>query len=115
MKARRSVRIATTATGSCRTSRGMQWDIALVDLSCGGCQIEDPHGRLKLGEYVRLFIAGTGPHVAEIVWRQGPRAGIEFARPLPGRVLNRLVAADWDSARAAYDDDRTSVPVRRLI
>jgi hypothetical protein len=115
MKARKSARIATTATGSCRTSRGMQWDIALTDLSCGGCRIEDPQGRLRLGEFVRLFIAGTGPHMAEIVWRQGTRIGIEFSRPLPDRVLARLAVADWDGARQAVVEDTHVRPVRRML
>lgn len=114
MRARQSARVATTATGSCRTARGMQWDIALADLSQGGCRIEDPHGRLRLGEFVRLFIAGTGPHMAEIAWRQGTRIGIEFTRPLPERVLKRLAEADWAGARAA-EADRHDAPVRRVL
>ncbi len=66
MKTRKSARMATTATGSCRTARGMQWDVALADLSEGGCRADNPRGRLQLGEFVRLFIAGTGPHMAEV-------------------------------------------------
>ncbi|MDP2130744.1 MAG: PilZ domain-containing protein [Erythrobacter sp.] len=105
MKARRSARVSTTTTGSCRTARGMQWDIMLADLSQGGCRIEDPQGRLRLGEYVRLYIAGTGPHVAEVAWRQGAWIGLEFARPLPERVLIGLTAADGSDL----------APVRRVL
>ncbi|MDT8280924.1 MAG: PilZ domain-containing protein [Erythrobacter sp.] len=105
IKARRSARVPTTATGSCRTARGVQWDIELADLSQGGCQIEDPQGRLRLGEHVRLTIAGTGPHMAEIAWRQGALIGVEFVRPLPERVLARLAAADGPVV----------APVRRLL
>jgi len=115
MRARTTSRIGTTATGSCRTSRGMQWDIALADLSQGGCRIDDPRGRLRLGEFVRLYIAGTGPHMAEVAWRQGDRVGIEFARPLPPRVVQRLAEADWHGAQAAFEEDRSALPVRRLI
>lgn len=56
----------------------MHVDIALDDLSAGGCRLDDPHGRLRLGEFVRLYIAGTGPHMAEVAWRQGSRVGVEF-------------------------------------
>ncbi|MCL9982362.1 MAG: PilZ domain-containing protein [Erythrobacter sp.] len=115
MRIRGSQRISTEATGSCRTSRGMQWDIALADLSEGGCRLEDPRGRLRLGEFVRLYIAGTGPHMAEVAWRQGDRVGIEFVRPLPARVFQLLAAADWHGAQAAYEEDRRTMPVRRII
>lgn len=115
MRIRGSLRIPTEATGSCRTSRGMQWDIVLADLSEGGCRIDDPRGRLRLGEFVRLYIAGTGPHMAEVAWRQGDRVGIEFARPLPARLFQRLAAADWHGAQAAYEEDRSTTQVRRLI
>lgn len=115
MRIRGSERIPTEATGSCRSSRGMQWDIALADLSNGGCRIDDPRGRLRLGEYVRLYIAGTGPHMAEVAWRQSERVGLEFVRPLPERVLQRLTAADWNGAQAAYEESRGVMPVRRMI
>jgi hypothetical protein len=93
----------------------MQWEIELADLSEGGCRLDDPRGQLRLGEFVRLYIAGTGPHMAEVAWRQGSRVGIEFVRRLPDRVFHRLAAADWDGARAAYEEDRSTMPVRRLI
>lgn len=93
----------------------MQWDIALADLSQGGCRIEDPHARLQLGEDVRLYIAGTGPHMAEVVWRQSTRVGLEFARPLPERVLSQLVSADWDGPRESLPAHRNAAQVRRVF
>lgn len=84
----------------------MQWDIELADLSKGGCRIEDPRGGLGLGEYVRLFIAGTGPHVAEVAWRQGSRIGLEFQNPLPERVFALLAEERWDEAGRALADPR---------
>jgi hypothetical protein len=115
MRTRGSLRIPTEAIGSCRTSRGMQWDMVLADLSEGGCRFDDPRGRLRLGEFVRLYIAGTGPHMAEVAWRQGSRVGIEFARPLPARVFQLLAAADWHGAQIAYEEARSVMPVRRMI
>ena len=93
----------------------MHVDIALDDLSAGGCRLDDPHGRLRLGEFVRLYIAGTGPHMAEVAWRQGSRVGVEFQRDLPERVFRKLAVADWDGARSAYAEDRHSSPLRRIL
>ncbi|MEO0057002.1 MAG: hypothetical protein RIT17_439 [Pseudomonadota bacterium] len=115
MRIRGSLRVPTEAIASCRTSRGMQWDIALADLSEGGCRLDDPRGRLRLGEFVRLYLAGTGPHMAEVAWRQGDRVGIEFTRPLPARVFQLLAAADWKAAQTAFEQDRSLMPVRRLL
>jgi PilZ domain len=115
VKARRSVRIVTTATGSCRSARGMQWDIALADLSEGGCRVDDPRARLQVGEVVRLNIAGTGPHMAQVGWRQGSRVGLVFQRALTPQVVRRFAEADWDGARAAFDEDLSRAPVRRVL
>lgn len=93
----------------------MQWDIALADLSQGGCRIEDPHARLQLGEDVRLYIAGTGPHLAKVVWRQGTRVGLEFARSLPERVLSQLAAAASDGAREGLPGHHNAASVRRVF
>lgn len=106
MHNRRFQRVPTTATGSCRTARGMQWDIDLHDLSCGGCRVDDPRGGMGLGEHVRLFIAGTGPHMAEVAWRQGSRVGLEFRTPLPERIFTLLAQDRWDEARRAFADPR---------
>ncbi|MEL6878568.1 MAG: PilZ domain-containing protein [Pseudomonadota bacterium] len=98
MKTRKTSRIPIDAVGSYRTSRGMQWDVELADLSEGGCRIFDPRGRAELGQYVRLYIAGTGPHLAEVAWRSGENVGFAFTRPLPERVFTSIAAADGQDA-----------------
>lgn len=115
MRTRKSPRLPTTATGACRSAHGMLWDVALVDLSAGGCRIDDARGRLRIGEMVRLFIAGTGPHLARVAWRDGGEVGLVFQRNLSARVARHFAEADWDGARAAYEDDLTRPPVRRLL
>jgi hypothetical protein len=70
---------------------------------------------MKLGEFVHLFIAGTGPHIAEVAWRQGDRVGLEFARLLSEKVFQKLVAEDWEGARAAEGQDSAGAPIRRFI
>ncbi|NJO13770.1 MAG: hypothetical protein HC870_00515 [Rhizobiales bacterium] len=70
---------------------------------------------LKIGEMVRLFIAGTGPHMARVAWHDDGEAGLVFQRTLSARVVRHFADADWDGARAAFEDDLTRPPVRRLI
>ncbi|NJO13771.1 MAG: hypothetical protein HC870_00520 [Rhizobiales bacterium] len=45
MRTRKTPRLATTATGACRSAHGMLWDVAFEDLSEGGCRIADARGR----------------------------------------------------------------------
>ncbi|KWV91616.1 hypothetical protein AUC45_10370 [Erythrobacter sp. YT30] len=115
MKSRQSSRVATNATGSYRTPKGMQWDVELGDLSHGGCRVEDPRGGLRLGEYVRIYIAGTGPHMAEVAWRNSTQAGLAFLRPLPPRLFTHLAAAEWDAATIAFKETRNEGMVRRFV
>ncbi|MEP0392768.1 MAG: PilZ domain-containing protein [Erythrobacter sp.] len=112
---RTSERVPTSADGTCKTDHGYQWDVSFQDLSSGGCRVEDPRGGLGLGSYVSLIIAGTGPHKAEVAWRQGDRVGLEFTRPLPARVLKHLAAEEWDLANDAHATDSSGLPVRRMI
>ncbi|MEP5172048.1 MAG: PilZ domain-containing protein [Erythrobacter sp.] len=115
MKARTTTRVPIDATGSYRTSRGMQWEIALSDLSEGGCRISDPRARLDLGQWVRLFIAGTGPHIAEVAWRRGEDVGLAFSRRLPERVFAKLTASDWSGAAEAMANSSQTGGLRRFV
>jgi len=114
MQSRKDNRIPTSTAGAYRTKLGSEWEVELADLSCGGCRVDDPHGGLKLGEYVSLSIAGTGPHTAEVAWRQLHRVGLEFARPLTESVLNRIAENDWDGAAQEFDKTRHQGFVRRF-
>ena len=90
MQTRQQPRRPIDASGHCRSAHGMQWEVALFDLSEGGCRIADPHGRLRRSETVKLFIAGTGPHRAQIQWREGEEVGIQFDRPLQPNLLDQI-------------------------
>ncbi|MEM6494469.1 MAG: PilZ domain-containing protein [Pseudomonadota bacterium] len=115
MKTRSSSRIRTVAKGSCKSPRGFSWDIDFNDLSEGGCRVDDPRHGMELGALVRLFIAGTGPHHAEVAWRQGDRVGLEFVKPLSQRVFTLLAHERWDEARAISHTEVTRYPVRRVM
>lgn len=112
---RTAERVPTAAKGSCKTDRGFKWDVDFQDLSSGGCRVEDERGTMALGTYVSLIIAGTGPHRAEVAWRQGGRVGLEFVRPLPPRVFKYLAAEEWELANDAHATDSTSLPIRRML
>lgn len=114
MKARQDTRITTAASGSYRTMRGNEWEVEVADLSRGGCRVTDPNGGLKLGEYVELFIGGTGPHKAEVAWRQLDRVGLEFARPLSESAMARIADNDWDGAAQELNNTSHQGFVRRF-
>ena len=90
MKTRQKPRPAIAANGQCRVASGMQWDVALADLSEGGCRIADPRGVLRKGAMVELFIAGNGPHRAHVRWVEKGEAGVAFVRMLDGALLDCL-------------------------
>jgi len=90
MRTRQKPRKAITASGQCRTAGGVQWDVALADLSEGGCRIADPSGLLRKGVVVELFIAGNGPHRAHVRWAEQGEAGVAFDRMLSEPMLDCL-------------------------
>jgi len=70
---------------------------------------------MRLGALVTLSIAGTGPHAAEVAWRQSDRVGLQFRRPLHERVYRLLGREEWDAAREAFEALGSAMPVRRLL
>ena len=114
MQTRKDSRIPTGAPGTYKTNFGREWEVEVADLSRGGCRVDDPYGGLKLGEYVDLEIGGTGPHKAEVAWRQSDRVGLEFAQPLAQSVLARIEQNDWDGAASEYSKTRHQGFVRRF-
>ena len=121
MKARQKPRTSISAHGTCRTARGARWEAALSDIAEGGCRIADPAGQLAQGDQVRLTIAGTGPHYAQVRWRRGHAAGLAFLRPLPGELLEQLAAQERaplpsrGHAEAAVPQPGARAPLRRIL
>ena len=115
MQARQTDRVRTSATGTCKTARGMQWQIQLDDLSQGGCRVDDPRHGLELGSFVKVMIADTGPHDAEVAWRQGDRVGMEFLKPLAQPVFKLLSTEQWAAAREEFDRAGSTLPMRRVV
>lgn len=113
--ARKSERFPTHADGSCTSQHGFEWWIQYQNLSPEGCCVKDPRQGLELGALVKLEIAGTGPHHAEVVWREGDNVGLEFVTPLPIAVFHYLVDGEWEQNRADERDHASPMPVRQVI
>jgi len=115
MTSRDHERFQTGALGTCKTDHGQEWEISFCDISRGGCRVDDSHQRMSLGAHVILTIAGTGPHRAEVAWRQGDRVGLEFSRLLPAPLFQHLAAEEWDLAKSVPVSDTPQYPVRRVL
>lgn len=120
MQARQSSRVKTDASGSCKSARGFTWDVHVDDLSPGGCRVDDPRHGLDLGVHVQLMIAETGPHTAEVAWRQGDRVGLEFLTKIDPKVFALMASGEWDQAQALKDQPGGAAvsiryPVRRVM
>lgn len=115
MKSRQSNRIATKAVGTCSTANGVEWTVAIDDLSASGCRIEAPPRPVAVGERVKLAIAGSRPHAAEIAWQRDGQIGLQFAQPLNDRVLRHLARAGGDSAPIATLPSEQKPSVRRIL
>ena len=48
--------------------------------------------KVELIETIRLFIAGSGPHRARVMWRDGQDVGVHFERPLTPALLEQIHA-----------------------
>jgi hypothetical protein len=120
MEARQSSRVKTDAAGSCKSPRGFSWDVNVDDLSPGGCRVDDPRHGLELGKHIQLMIEETGPHTAEVAWRQGDRVGLEFIQPLADDVFELMASRRWEEARDAVKnrggaDRPVRFAVRRIM
>ncbi len=120
MQARQSPRVQTQADASCKNARGFSWEVHVDDLSPGGCRVDDPRHGLELGALVQLMIAETGPHTAEVAWRQGDRVGMEFLTPIEPHVFDLMAQGNWDDAREAEANTEKTIPsirypIRRIM
>lgn len=115
MTARSSERVRTEVTGSAKSMRGFEWQIQYDDLSTGGCRVDDPRHGMELGSKVELYIAGAGPYLAEVAWRQGDRVGLEFQTAIPDNVFEHLARGEWEEAEYAAAQEVRRFPIRRVI
>jgi hypothetical protein len=74
-----------------REQRKSRSVVHIVDMSPFGCRVELPCGSLA-EPWVWLSIAGLETQYCRVAWQENGFAGLEFAAPLGGAVLESLMA-----------------------
>lgn len=87
---RQGARLALNVGATFRTASGKTTKSVVRNLSADGCTIEMGKSRLEPGTTVQLFLEGFEALEGSIRWVRDGRAGIRFARPLHGAVLDHL-------------------------
>jgi len=86
---RTASRKASTTAASLRASRAGPEPIRLSDISERGCGFE-ARWSFSVGARVWLKLPGLEPWEARIIWFEGGRGGLEFARQLHPAVALRF-------------------------
>lgn len=126
MRTRQVNRKRVEVTGQCCSVQGRVFDIAISDLTKGGCGFPDLENVLNVGTPVNLMISGTGPHHAHVRWKADGKVGVSFQRPLDAELLEQIVegkvrapqrvSAPAPSAPDDQDENGTgaNLPLRRV-
>jgi hypothetical protein len=77
-------------TVKCRARSGGHVDLAVLDISAGGCMVDQQGLSARQGERVLLTLPGLAAQPASVVWIEEGKAGIAFEHPLYDAVLNLL-------------------------
>ncbi|MEP7223124.1 MAG: PilZ domain-containing protein [Novosphingobium sp.] len=88
---RQGLRFPVWMDATCRTSEGGAEDVVLSDISVDGCGLVGPEGMLQPGQLVILRMPSLEGMEGTVCWVKARRAGVRFARPLYGPVLDHLV------------------------
>lgn len=87
---RREERLAVTIPARCRTRSGFADRLMIRDISRLGCQVESLAITLHAGDLVVVTPAMLEGLCGKVRWVRGNSAGIEFATPLYGPVVDHL-------------------------
>ena len=87
---RREERLAVTIPARCRTRSGFADRLMIRDLSRLGCRVESLAITLHAGDLVVVTPAMLEGQCGTVRWVAGNEAGIEFATPLYGPVVEHL-------------------------
>lgn len=99
---RREDRLAVTIPARCRTRSGFADRLVIRDISRLGCRVESLAITLRAGDPVVVTPSMLEGLCGTVRWVEGNSAGIEFATPLYGPVVEHL-----------YREFRTFLPERR--
>lgn len=108
MQTRQTQRKTLNLPGRYFTGSGVPVDVALTDISVGGCRFKSDSAKLALGTRLQIYIAGSGPHHATIKWVSKGEVGITFTHPLTDEKLDEFKSShipDLASNIAAGDFD----------
>jgi hypothetical protein len=83
-------RLDVTIPARCRTRSGFADRLMIRDLSSRGCRVESLAITLHAGDLVVVTPAMLEGQCGTVRWVQGNTAGIEFATPLYGPVVEHL-------------------------
>lgn len=87
---RQAERLDVVLPARCRSRTGFVDKVVITDISIGGCRIESHAITMRQGDMVvinPLVIEGL---CGKVVWVKGHQAGISFASPLYGPVVDHL-------------------------
>ena len=76
----------------CRSRSGNTAELAVLDISAGGCMVEYRGWSAKAGDRVLVTLPGLASQPGELVWIEDQKAGIALEQPLYEAVLDGLVA-----------------------
>lgn len=87
---RREDRLEVTIPARCRTRSGFADRLMIRDISTRGCKVESLALTLHAGDLVVVTPAMLEGQCGTVRWVVGNTAGIEFATPLYGPVVDHL-------------------------
>ena len=87
---RRSERFSIILPARCRSRTGFVDRVVITDISSGGCCIESCALTVKKGDLVVIQPEGLEGLCGRVRWIDRQMAGIEFAQPLYGPVVEHL-------------------------
>ncbi|MBU1253747.1 MAG: PilZ domain-containing protein [Alphaproteobacteria bacterium] len=89
---RKSPRKIISVPGRIRTGQCIAHNVAITDLSEGGCCAIDRGASLKEGATVTIRVGRLDPIEATVRWARAGEIGLEFQRPIYGPVFNHIRA-----------------------
>ena len=87
---RREDRLDVTIPARCRTRSGFADRLMIRDLSSRGCRVDSLANTLHAGDLVVVTPSMLEGQCGTVRWVSGNEAGIEFATPLYGPVVDHL-------------------------
>ena len=87
---RKSPRKNISVPGKIRTGQCVAHNVAITDLSEGGCCAIDRGNSLREGASVSIRVGRLDPIDATVRWAKAGEIGLEFQRPIYGPVFEHI-------------------------